>query len=87
MDTKLKEALESKNPPMIYAARNDEGIEIAYKGSVREILALISTLMLSVSLESEIPLEGLLADLVTSSAEALTELEEEHEEIRKAGKN
>ena len=86
MDTKLKEVLEAKDCPMIYAAR-DKGIEIACKGKVEEILALISTFMLSVSIESEIPLEGLLSDLITSTAEALKELEEEHEEIRKAGMN
>ena len=86
MDTRIKEVLEAKDCPLIYASRN-KGIEIAYKGSIGEVLALISTLMLTVSIESEIPLEGLLSDLITSSAEALKELEEKHEEIRKAGMN
>ena len=88
MDTKLKEALESKTPPMIYAA-DDNGIEISYKGSLKSILSLVGTLMLSVSLESEIPLDSLFVDLISSSTAALNELEEEYEELkeRKAGKN
>ena len=86
MDTKLKEALESKNPPMIYAA-DDNGLEILYRGSVKEILSLVGTFMLSVSIEAEIPLDRLLVDLISSSTAALKELEEEYEEIRKAGKN
>ena len=88
MDTKLKEALESKNCPMIYAA-DDNGIEISYKGSVKNILSLVGTLMLSVSLESEIPLDSLFVDLISSSTAALNELEEEYEELkeRKVGMN
>lgn len=85
MDTKLKEALEAKNS-LIYAA-DDNGIEISYKGSVKNILSLVGALMLSVSLESEIPLDSLLVDLISSSTAALNELEEEYEEKRKAGKN
>lgn len=87
MDTKLKEALEAKNP-LIYAA-DDNGIEISYKGSVKNILSLVGTLMLSVSLESEIPLDSLLVDLTSSTTAALKELEEEYEELkeRKVGKN
>lgn len=89
MDTKLKEALESKNPPMIYAADDGEGLEISYKGSIKEILSLVGTLMLSVSLESEIPLDSLFVDLISSSTAALKELEEEYEELkeRKVGMN
>ena len=84
MDTKLKEALEAKKP-LIYAA-DDNGIEISYRGSVKEILSLVGTLMLSVSLESEIPLDSLFVDLISSSTAALNELEEEYKE-RKVGKN
>ena len=87
MDTKLKEALEAKNCPLIYAADADNGLEISYRGSVRDILSLIGTFMLSVSLESEIPLDSLFVDLISSSTAALNELEEEYEEIRKAGMN
>ena len=88
MDTKLKEALKSKDCPLIYAA-DDNGIEISYKGSVKNILSLVGTLMLSVSLESEIPLDSLFVDLISSSTAALNELEEEYEELkeRKAGMN
>ena len=85
MDTKLKEILEAKNP-LIYAS-NDDGLEISYRGSVKEILSLVGTFMLSVSIEAEIPLDRLLVDLISSSTAALKELEEKHEEIRKAGKN
>ena len=87
MDTKLKEALKAKTP-LIYAA-DDNGIEIAFEGSVKDILSLVGTLMLSVSLESEIPLDSLFVDLISSSTAALNELEEEYEELkeRKAGKN
>ena len=86
MDIKLKEALEAKNP-LIYAAREDDGLEISYRGSVKEILSLVGTFMLSVSIEAEIPLDRLLVDLISSSTAALKELEEKHEEIRKAGMN
>ena len=85
MDTKLKEILEAKNP-LIYAS-NDDGLEISYRGSVKEILSLVGTFMLSVSIEAEIPLDRLLVDLISSSTAALKELEEKHEEIRKAGMN
>ena len=87
MDTKLKEALQEKKCSLIYAADGDNGLEISYRGSVKEILSLVGTFMLSVSLESEIPLESLLVDLISSSTAALKELEEEYEERRKAGKN
>ena len=88
MDTKLKEALKSKDCPLIYAA-DDNGIEISYKGSVKNILSLVGTLMLSVSLESEIPLDSLFVDLISSSTAALNGLEEEYEELkeRKVGMN
>ena len=86
MDTKIKEVLEAKNCPLIYAA-DDNGLEILYRGSVKEILSLVGTFMLSVSLESEIPLDRLLVDLISSSTAALKELEEEYEERRKAGMN
>ena len=86
MDTKLKEALEAKNCPLIYAADTDNGLEISYRGSVRDILSLIGTFMLSVSTKTGIPLDSLLVDLISSSTAALRELEEEYKE-RKAGKN
>ena len=88
MDTKLKEILKAKNCPLIYAS-NDDGIEISYRGSVKEILSLVGTFMISVSLESEIPLDSLFVDLISSSTAALNELEEEYEELkeRKVGKN
>ena len=81
MDTKLKEILEAKNP-LIYAS-NDDGLEITFRGSVRDILSLIGTLMLSVSNETGIPLDSMYGDLISSSTAALKELEE----IRKAGMN
>ena len=84
MDTKLKEILEAKNP-LIYAS-NDDGLEISYRGSVKEILSLVGTFMLSVSNETGIPLDSLFVDLISSSTAALIELEEELNE-RKAGKN
>ena len=88
MDTKLKEALEAKNP-LIYAAHEDDGLEISYRGSVKEILSLVGTFMLSVSIEAEIPLDRLLVDLISSSTAALKELEEQYEELneRKVGMN
>ena len=87
MDTKLKEILEAKNP-LIYAS-NDNGLEISYRGSVRDILSLIGTFMLSVSTETGIPLDSLFVDLISSSTAALKELEEKHEELneRKVGMN
>ena len=84
MDTKLKEILEAKTP-LIYAS-NDGGLEISFRGSVRDILSLIGTFMLSVSRETGIPIESLLVELISSSTAALRELEEEYKE-RKAGKN
>ena len=87
MDTKLKEALEAKDCPMIYAAHEDDGLEITYKGRVRSILSLISTLMLAVSDKSGIPIDSLFVTMIAKSTEALKELEEEHEETRKAGMN
>ena len=86
MDIKLKEALKTKDCPLIYAA-DDNGIEISYKGSIKSILSLVGTLMLSVSTETGIPLDSLFVDLISSSTAALNELEEEYEEIRKAGMN
>lgn len=86
MDIRIKEVLEAKNCPLIYAA-DDNGLEISYRGSVRDILSLIGTFMLSVSTETGIPLDSLLVDLISSSTAALKELEEEYEEKRKAGKN
>ena len=87
MDTKLKEILEAKNP-LIYAS-NDDGLEISFRGSVRDILSLIGTFMLSVSTETGIPLDSLFVDLISSSTAALKELEEKHEELneRKVGMN
>ena len=88
MDTKLKEILEAKNH-LIYAAHEDDGLEISYRGSVKEILSLVGTFMLSVSIEAEIPLDRLLVDLISSSTAALKELEEQYEELkeRKVGMN
>ena len=85
MDTKLKEILEAKNCPLIYAA-DDGRLEILFRGSMTEIISLVGTLMLSVSLESEIPLDSLFVDLISSSTAALKELEEEYKE-RKVGMN
>ena len=85
MDTKLKEALEAKKP-LIYAS-NDDGLEISYRGSVAEIMSLVGTLMLSVSTETGIPLGDMLVDLLYGSTKTLKEIEEEHKEERKAGKN
>ena len=89
MDTKIKEVLEEKKCSLIYAAHEDDGLEISYKGSIKEILSLVGTFMLSVSIEAKIPLYRLLVDLISSSTAALNELEEEYEELkeRKAGKN
>ena len=85
MDTKLKEVLEAKDCPMIYAAHDDEGLEIAFEGSAIDILSLISTLMLSISNESGVPLDSMYVDLISASTATL----KEHEELkeRKAGKN
>ena len=87
MDTKLKEILEAKNT-LIYAS-NDGELEISFRGSMAEIMSLVGTLMLSVSIELEIPIDSLFVDLISSSTAALNELEEEYEELkeRKAGKN
>ena len=85
MDTKLKEILEAKNT-LIYAS-NDDGLEISFRGSIAEIMSLVGTLMLSVSTETGIPLDRLLVDLISASTATLKELEEKHEEIRKAGMN
>ena len=85
MDIKLKEALEAKNT-LIYAS-NDDGLEISYRGRVGAIMSLVGTLILSISNETEIPLDKLLVDLVSASAVSLKELEEEHEEERKVGMN
>lgn len=84
MDIRIKEVLEAKNCPLIYAA-DDNGLEISYRGSMAEIMSLVGTLMLSVSLESEIPLDSLLVDLTSSTTAALKQNEELKE--RKAGKN
>ena len=88
MDTKLKEILEAKNCPLIYAA-DDGKLEILFRGSMTDIMSLVGTLMLSVSIELEIPIDSLFVDLISSSTAALNELEEEYEEVkeRKAGKN
>ena len=86
MDTRIKEVLEAKNCPLIYAADADNGLEISYRGGVKEILSLVGTFMLAVSDESGIPLDSLYADLVSSSTAALEELEEKYKE-RKAGMN
>ena len=85
MDTKLKEVLEAKNCPLIYAADTDNGLEISYRGSVRDILSLIGTFMLSVSTETGIPIDSLFVDLISASTATL----KQHEELkeRKAGKN
>ena len=86
MDIKLKEALEEKKCSLIYAAHEDDGFEISYRGSVKEILSLVGTFMLSVSTETGIPIDILFVELISSSTAALRELEEEQKE-RKAGKN
>ena len=84
MDTKLKEALEAKNP-LIYAA-DDDGIEISFRGSMTEIMSLVGTLMLSISNETGMSLDSMYVDLISASTAALEELEEKYKE-RKAGKN
>lgn len=86
MDTKIKEALEAKNCPLIYAA-DDNGLEISFRGSMSEIMSLVGTFMLSISNETGIPIDSLLVELISSSTAALKELEEEYEEIRKVGMN
>ena len=89
MDTRIKEVLEAKNCPLIYVADANNGLEISYRGSVRDILSLIGTFMLSVSTETGIPLDSLFVDLISSSTAALKELEEQYEELneRKVGMN
>ena len=88
MDTKLKEALKSKDCPLIYAA-DDNGIEISYKGSVKNILSLVGTLMLSISNETGMSLDSMYVDLISASTATLNELEEKYEELkeRKVGMN
>ena len=76
MDIKLKEALEEKKCSLIYAAHEDDGFEISYRGSVKEILSLVGTFMLSVSTETGIPIDILFVELISSSTAALRELEE-----------
>ena len=86
MDTRIKEVLEAKNCPLIYAADANNGLEISYRGSVRDILSLIGTLMLSVSNETGIPLDSMYVDLISASTAATLKQYEEQKE-RKAGKN
>lgn len=83
MDTKLKEALEAKNP-LIYAA-DDGGLEISFRGSMAEIMSLVGTLMLSISNESGMSLDSMYVDLISASNTTLKQYEELKE--RKAGKN
>ena len=87
MDTKLKEALEAKNP-LIYAA-DDNGLEISYRGSMTEIMSLVGALMFSVSNETGIPLDSMYVDLISASTATLKEIVEEYEELneRKVGMN
>lgn len=84
MDTKLKEALETKNT-LIYAS-NDGGLEISFRGSMAEIMSLVGTLMLSISNETGMSLDSMYVDLISASTATLKQYKE-HEEIRKAGKN
>ena len=85
MDTKLKEALEAKNCPLIYAADTDNGLEISFRGSMAEIMSLVGTLMLSISNETGMSLDSMYVDLISASTATL----KQHEELkeRKAGKN
>ena len=83
MDTKLKEILEAKNT-LIYASK-DDGLEISYRGSVGEIMALVGTLMLSISNETGMSLDSMYVDLISASTATLKQNEELKE--RKAGKN
>ena len=69
MDTKLKEALEAKNT-LIYAS-NDDGLEISFRGSVAEIMSLVGTLMLSISIEKGMPLGSMYVDLISASTVTL----------------
>lgn len=84
MDTKLKEALEAKNP-LIYAA-DDNGIEISFRGSMAEIMSLVGTLMLSISNETGMSLDSMYVDLISASTATLKQYEQ-HEEERKVGMN
>ena len=87
MDTRIKEILEAKNT-LIYAS-NDDKLEISFRGSMAEIMSLVGTLILSVSIEAEIPLDSMYVDLISVSTAALKELEEQYEELneRKVGMN
>ena len=85
MDTKLKEILEAKDCPLIYAS-NDGGLEISFRGSMTEIMSLVGTLMLSISNETGMSLDSMYVDLISASTATLKQYEE-HEERRKAGKN
>ena len=85
MDTKLKEVLEAKNCPLIYAADANNGLEISYRGSMAEIMSLVGTLMLSISNETGMSLDSMYVDLISASTVTLKQHEEQKE--RKAGKN
>ena len=84
MDTKLKEILEAKNH-LIYAAHEDDGLEISFRGSMAEIMSLVGTLMLSISNETGMSLDSMYVDLISASTATLKQNEELKE--RKAGKN
>ena len=84
MDTKLKEILEAKNH-LIYAAHEDDGLEISFRGSIAEIMSLVGTLMLSISNETGMSLDSMYVDLISASTATLKQNEELKE--RKAGKN
>ena len=85
MDTRIKEVLEAKNCPLIYVADANNGLEISYRGSVRDILSLIGTFMLSISNETGMSLDSMYVDLISASTATLKQYEELNE--RKAGKN
>ena len=85
MDTKLKEALEEKKCSLIYAAHEDDGLEISFRGSMAEIMSLVGTLMLSISNETGMSLDSMYVDLISASTATLKQNEELKE--RKAGKN
>ena len=85
MDTRIKEVLEAKNCPLIYVADANNGLEISYRGSVRDILSLIGTFMLSISNETGMSLDSMYVDLISASTATLKQYEEQKE--RKAGKN
>ena len=86
MDTRIKEVLEAKNCPLIYAADANDRLEISFRGSTAEIMSLVGKLIITVSIETGIPLDIMYDDFISESIAATLEQYEEQKE-RKAGKN